>query len=72
MVPGDGVSSHALTLAGYAIISMGGVALQLMSRREGSRIPSLGDLLRRVMSSKSGRVGVVAGWAWLGLHFFAR
>jgi len=58
------MSSHALTLIGYAVIALGGVVLQVMSRGEGSRIPSLGDVLRRVMSSKSGRVGVVAGWAY--------
>jgi hypothetical protein len=66
------MSSHALTLAGYAVIALAGVILQLWSRREGSRIPSLAYVMRRVMSSKSGRVGLVAGWAWLGLHFFAR
>jgi hypothetical protein len=26
----------------------------------------------RVMRTRSGRVGVMAGWVWLGLHFFAR
>ena len=66
------MSSHAVTLLGYASIALVGVVLQLASRRDGSRIPPLGDIIRRVMSSKSGRVGVVAGWAWLGVHFFAR
>jgi hypothetical protein len=35
-------------------------------------IPPLGDLLTRIMRSRTGRVGVLVAWAWLGLHFFAR
>ena len=66
------MTSHAVTVVVYATIVLAGVVLQLVSRREGSAVPPLGNVLRRVMSSKSGRVGVVAGWAWLGLHFFAR
>jgi hypothetical protein len=43
-----------------------------LSLREGSRIPSLGVVFSRVMRTRSGRVGMMAGWAWVGLHFFAR
>jgi Family of unknown function (DUF6186) len=49
-----------------------GVALELASRRPGSPIPSLRVLLGRVMSTRSGRVGVMTGWLWLGVHFLAR
>lgn len=47
-------------------------ALQLSSLRPGSPVPSLGAVLRRVMRTRSGRVGVMVGWAWLGVHFLAR
>ena len=66
------MSSHDFTLAVYVAIVMVGVALQVASARPGSRIPSAGELAGRVMRTRSGRVGVIAGWAWLGLHFFAR
>jgi hypothetical protein len=66
------MTSRDVTIAVYALIASIGVGLQLRSRSAGSRIPSLGDVFRRVMRTRSGRVGVVAGWAWLGLHFFAR
>jgi hypothetical protein len=66
------VSSHALTVTVYTAIVLAGVGLQVVSRRPGSRVPSLGGVVRLVTSSRSGRVGLVAGWAWLGLHFFAR
>jgi len=66
------MSSHSWTVVVYGAIAAAGVGLQLASRRAGSSIPSLGSVFRRVMRTRSGRVGVVAGWAWLGLHFFAR
>jgi hypothetical protein len=66
------VSSRAVTVVGYVVLVLAGVVLEAASRREGSPIPSLRQVVRRVMSSRSGRVGVMAGWAWLGLHFFAK
>ncbi|HEX6675282.1 MAG TPA: DUF6186 family protein [Actinomycetes bacterium] len=61
-----------MTIAGYLLIAAAAAGLQLLSRREGSRIPPLGAVLGRVMRTRSGRVGVLAAWAWLGIHFFAR
>ena len=29
-------------------------------------------LVRRIMRTRTGRVGMLAAWAWLGLHFFAK
>jgi hypothetical protein len=66
------MSSHDLTVAGYVLIVLAGVCLQLLSAREGSPVPPLGDVLRWAMRTRSGRVGVIAGWAWIGIHFFAR
>jgi uncharacterized protein DUF6186 len=66
------MSSHDLTVTGYVLIVMAGVCLQLLSAREGAPIPSLGAVLGWVMRTRSGRVGVIAGWAWIGIHFFAR
>ncbi len=30
------------------------------------------QVITRVMRSRTGRVGVLVAWAWLGLHFFAK
>jgi Family of unknown function (DUF6186) len=35
-------------------------------------LPSIGAILSRIMRARTGRVGVLAAWAWLGLHFFAQ
>jgi uncharacterized protein YceK len=66
------MTSRAVTVAGYLLIVGCGVVLQLASRRPGSPVPSLGTVLRWVMRTRSGRVGVMVGWAWLGVHFLAR
>jgi Family of unknown function (DUF6186) len=66
------MSSHDLTVAGYVLIVLAGGCLQLLGTREGAPIPPLGDVLGWVMRTRSGRVGVIAGWAWIGIHFFAR
>ena len=66
------MNAHAFTLTVYVLIGLAGLALQWWSHRPGTRVPSLGRLLRETMRTTTGRVSVVAGWAWLGLHFFAR
>lgn len=66
------MTSRAVTLAGYALLVAAGVVLEALSRQAWSRIPRLTATLGRVMRTRSGRVGLLAGWAWLGLHFFAR
>ena len=66
------MNGHDITVAGYLAIASSGVALELLSHRPRSRVPSFGQVLGRLMRTRSGRVGVVAGWAWLGMHFFAR
>ena len=35
-------------------------------------IPTLGHVLTRIMRTRTGRVGMLVAWAWVGLHFFAR
>jgi len=66
------MSDHGLTITVYVLIALVGVVLQVRSQSPRSRIPSLGTVFGRAMSTRSGRVGIVAGWVWLGLHFFAR
>ena len=66
------MSSHNLSVAVYLGLILIGVALQLLSLRRNSRLPSLGRVLSRIMSTRAGRVGLMAAWVWLGLHFFGR
>ena len=64
--------SRVLTITLYILIALIGVGMQLASRRPGSRIPSLGRVFGRAMRTRAGRVGITAGWAWLGMHLLSR
>ena len=66
------MNSHEVTIAGYLVVLAGIVLLQVLATRTHGTVPSLGDLLSRAMRSRTGRVGVLVAWAWIGLHFFAR
>jgi hypothetical protein len=63
---------HAVTMAGYLLVVAGIVALQLLATKTRANVPSFGELLTRAMRSRTGRVGVLVAWAWIGLHFFAK
>lgn len=66
------MSSRLLTEGGFLALLLAGVVLEVLGRRPASRIPTLGAAVTRAMRTRSGRVGIIAGWAWIGLHFFAR
>jgi len=51
---------------------VGIVVLQLLASKTRVPVPSFGELLSRAMRSRTGRVGVLVAWAWIGLHFFAK
>lgn len=66
------MSSHYVTILGYLLVLLAGLVTQLLATRTRARIPPLGEVLTRIMRSRTGRVGVLVAWAWFGLHFFAR
>ncbi len=66
------MSSHTASVLVYLAFVVGGAVVDLRSRSRHSRLPSFGELVTRAMRRRSGRVGIMAAWMWLGLHFFAR
>jgi hypothetical protein len=59
-------------LAGLAI-----AVVEVLARREQSRIPTLADLSGFVMEYRVGkvpvgRIALLGFWWWVGWHFFAR
>ena len=66
------MSSRTITIAGYVVVLLAMVALEVSSSFRRSGIPSFGQVVARIMRTRSGRVGLLAAWAWVGLHFFAR
>jgi Family of unknown function (DUF6186) len=66
------MSTHAVAVTGYLVIALAGVALEWFARRGSGRVPRFSEVVSRATRTRAGRVGVMAGWAWLGLQFFAR
>jgi hypothetical protein len=66
------MNSHDITVTGFLIVLAGLVGTELAARRPGARVPTFGQVFTRIMRTRTGRVGVLVAWAWLGLHFFAR
>jgi Family of unknown function (DUF6186) len=66
------MNSHDVTIAGYVLILLAAFGLQFAATRTKAPVPPLGKVLSRIMRTRTGRVGVLVAWAWLGLHFFAK
>jgi hypothetical protein len=66
------MTSRELTITGYLTVLAACVVLQIAAVRMPERLPSLGRVFTHVMRTRTGRVGVLVAWAWLGLHFFAK
>jgi Family of unknown function (DUF6186) len=66
------VTSRDATILGYLLVLASGIALQAAAIRRPGRLPSLGRVCTHVMRSRTGRVGILVAWAWIGLHFFAK
>lgn len=66
------MSSRTITILGYVAAVATLALLQMFSSLPASRIPSFAAVIRRIARSRSGRIGLLTAWAWLGMHFFAR
>jgi hypothetical protein len=64
--------TRGATIAGFVLVIAAICALEVLARRPGSRIPTIGEWLGYLMRPKIGRVLVLLGWWWLGWHYFAR
>jgi Family of unknown function (DUF6186) len=65
------MNSHDITILGYVLVLLGAIVVELLATRTRAQIPPLGHVLTRIMRTRTGRVGVLVAWVWLGLHFFA-
>ena len=71
------MTSRFIIISLFLVAALAFATVELLSRREGSRVPSLGDLSGFVMQYQVGRVpvgrvAVLGFWWWIGWHFFAR
>jgi hypothetical protein len=66
------MSSHDITIAGYLAFLAIGVALTVIAHRQRSRIPTIGQVFSRLMHTRTGRIAVIAWWAFIGFHLFSK
>lgn len=64
--------TRVITIIGFSAVIAGIVILEIIARRPGTRIPTLGEWLGFLMRPKAGRAIILLGWLWLGWHYFAR
>jgi hypothetical protein len=64
--------TRVITIIGFSAVIAGIVILEILARRPGTRIPTLGEWLGYLMRPKIGRGLILLGWLWLGWHYFAR
>ncbi|WP_329108411.1 DUF6186 family protein [Micromonospora sp. NBC_01699] len=70
-------ATRLLAIGGFLLAFVLLAVIEWAARREGSRIPTLGDVCALVMRYEVGpvpvgRIGLFGFWWWLGWHFFAR
>ena len=63
--------TRVVTLLGFAVITVCGLALEVVARRWG-RFATFGDALSLALRRWPIRVLVQAGWLWVGWHLFVR
>jgi hypothetical protein len=66
-----------LVIAGFVGVAVTAIVLEWVARREGSRVPRLGDVAAMIMRYEMGglpigRLALLGFWMWCGWHFLAR
>lgn len=60
---------RAITILGYLVCVAAAVTVELLARRDPDRVAPIGDLMDRVMATRSARIGILLFWWWAGWHF---
>lgn len=60
---------RTIVVLGYIVIVLIALGAEIFAQRKPTTIAPIGDMLDRVMQSRTTRVGVIAAWWWFGWHF---
>lgn len=66
------MSSWAVGITGYCVLLALVIVLTLAARRPGVPIASGSRLIGSIRRTRTGRILLVLGWAWVGWHLFVR
>jgi hypothetical protein len=62
--------TRAVTLAGYAVLVIAAISLELTARGRGRA--TFGDVVALSLRRRPVRLTLLAAWLWLGWHLFVR
>jgi len=62
--------SHSVTVAGWIVIALGFAAAWTGAIVSRGRFPTAGAVVRTATHHVAVRAVLLAGWAWVGWHFF--
>jgi hypothetical protein len=65
------VTGGGISAVGFVVLLVAAVALEVAAHRRGD-VPTAGEALAAAMRTTGGRVAVLSGWLWVGVHFLAR
>jgi hypothetical protein len=70
-------TTRLLVICGFVLVAGLVGLLEWLGRREGSPVPTLGEVAGFVMRYEVGRlpvgrIAILGFWWWVGWHFFAR
>jgi uncharacterized protein DUF6186 len=70
-------ATRLVAIGAFLTVGLVFAAMELLARREGAKLPTLGDLCGYVMRYRAGglpvgRIAAYGFWWWLGWHLFAR
>ena len=57
-----------IVIAVYLAIVAGMILTDLIARSRPDRLAPVDDMLEKVMTSRTARVGMIAAWWWFGWH----
>ena len=66
------MNSHDVTVTGFLVLLAALVGTEIAGRTGRAPVPTFSQVMTRIMRTRTGRVGLLVAWAWLGLHFFAK
>ena len=61
--------TRALTIGGYIFFVLFGTVFWLVTRRAGSKVASVSQMIERIMHKRTTRIAIMMAWWWVGFHF---
>ncbi|HEX4015211.1 MAG TPA: DUF6186 family protein [Frankiaceae bacterium] len=66
------MTSFMIGITGYAVLLALVIALAIVARRPGVPVATGSRLIASIRRTRTGRILLVLGWAWVGWHLFVR